>query len=110
MAGAFAEIGRKIAAQVLNASTLDRRAVVLDGHHTRILQRMELVPAKANTARVFDSIMPAMPPEWSAADYDEHHMLMKQLGQTWCRRSAPDCGQCIVWSLCPTGRATRAAG
>lgn len=97
-------IGRKIAAQVMNASTLDRRAIVLDGHHIRILQRMGLVPAKANTARTFAAIMPAMPPEWSPAEYDEHHLLMKKLGQTVCRPAEPDCMNCIAQSLCVTGR------
>ena len=98
-------IGRKIAAGVMNASTLDRRAIVLDSHHTRILQRMGLVPARATTARAFDAIMPAMPEEWSGADYDEHHLLMKKLGQTWCRPSAPQCGDCAAQALCATGQA-----
>ena len=102
-------IGRKIAAGVMNASTLDRRAIVLDSHHTRILQRMGLVPPKATTARAFDAIMPAMPPEWSAAEYDEHHLLMKKLGQTWCRPTAPDCANCPAQTLCETGR-RRVAG
>lgn len=97
-------IGRKIAAGVMNASTLDRRAIVLDGHHTRILQRMGLVPPKASTARAFDAIMPAMPEDWSGADYDEHHLLMKKLGQSWCRPSAPQCAACPGLSLCETGR------
>ena len=97
-------IGRKIAAGVMNASTLDRRAIVLDGHHTRILQRMGLVPPRASTARAFDAIMPAMPGEWSGADYDEHHLLMKKLGQSWCRPSAPQCAVCPALSLCETGR------
>ena len=103
-------IGRKIAAGVMNASTLDRRAIVLDGHHTRILQRMGLVPAKATTARAFDAIMPAMPPEWTAAEFDEHHLLMKMLGQTWCRPSLPQCSRCPAQSLCATGRARQAEG
>lgn len=98
-------IGRKIAAGVMNASTLDRRALVLDGHHLRILRRMALVPAKADTARAFDAIMPAMPPEWSGADFDEHHLLMKKLGQTWCRPAVPQCADCPALSLCPTGQA-----
>ena len=98
-------IGRKIAAGVMNASTLDRRAIVLDGHHTRILQRMGLVPPKASTDRAFAAIMPAMPEEWSAADFDEHHLLMKKLGQTWCRPSSPDCASCPAQALCETGRA-----
>ena len=97
-------IGRKIAAGVMNASTLDRRAIVLDGHHTRILQRMGLVPAKASTARAFDAIMPVMPDDWSGADYDEHHLLMKKLGQTWCRPRAPECASCPAQALCETGR------
>ena len=96
-------IGRKIAAGVMNASTLDRRAIVLDGHHTRILQRMGLVPAKATTDRAFDAIMPAMPEEWSAGDYDEHHLLMKKLGQTWCRPASPECATCPALALCETG-------
>ena len=102
-------IGRKIAAGVMNASTLDRRAIVLDGHHTRILQRMGLVPPRADTARTFDAIMPVMPPEWSGADYDEHHLLMKKLGQTWCRPSSPACRDCPAQALCETGRARVAA-
>ncbi len=97
-------IGRKIAAGVMNASTLDRRAIVLDGHHTRILQRMGLVPAKANTDRAFEAIMPVMPPEWSTADYDEHHLLMKKVGQNYCRPSALLCGDCPAQALCQTGR------
>ena len=102
-------IGRKIAASVMNASTLDRRAIVLDGHHTRILQRMGLVPPKASTDRAFAAIMPAMPEEWSAADFDEHHLLMKKLGQTWCRPSSPDCANCPAQALCETGRARTGA-
>ena len=101
-------IGRKIAAGVMNASTLDRRAIVLDGHHTRILQRMGLVPAKANTDRAFEAIMPVMPEEWSGADFDEHHLLMKKLGQTWCRPASPDCASCLALSLCKTGQARTA--
>ena len=96
-------IGRKIAAGVMNASTLDRRAIVLDGHHTRILQRMGLVPPKASTDRAFEAIMPVMPDEWDGGDFDEHHLLMKRLGQTFCRPATPDCAHCLALSLCKTG-------
>ena len=96
-------VGRKIAVGVMNASTLDRPVLVLDSHHRRILQRMGLVPAKADTARAYAAIMPAMPPEWRAADYDEHHLLMKKVGQTWCRPARTDCANCVAQSLCETG-------
>ena len=98
-------IGRKIAAGVMNASTLDRPVLVLDSHHRRILQRMGLVPRSADTKRAYDAIMPAMPPEWSAADYDEHHLLMKKVGQAWCRPRSLDCARCVAQALCETGRA-----
>ena len=98
-------VGRKIAAGVLNASTLDRAVLVLDSHHRRILQRMGLVPPKADTARTYDAIMPAMPPEWSAGDYDEHHLLMKEVGRAFCRPRAPECDPCPAQALCETGRA-----
>ena len=97
-------IGRKIAAGVMNASTLDRAVLVLDSHHRRILQRMGLVPRNADTQRAYASIMPAMPPEWSAADYDEHHLLMKKVGQEWCRPGSLDCTACVAQALCETGR------
>ena len=103
-------IGRKIAAGVMNASTLDRRAIVLDGHHTRILQRMGLVPPKAGTDRAFEAIMPVMPDEWDGAAFDEHHLLMKKLGQTFCRPAMPDCANCLALSLCKTGLARSAGG
>ncbi|WP_340588481.1 endonuclease III [Erythrobacter alti] len=96
-------VGRKIAAGVMNASTLDRRAIVLDGHHTRILQRMGLVPPKADTSRAFTAIMPAMPPEWNGADFDEHHLLMKKVGQEYCRPSTLLCEECPAQALCKTG-------
>ena len=97
-------VGRKIAAGVVNASTLDRQAMVLDSHHRRVLQRMGLVPQKADTARAYVAIMPALPPEWSAADYDEHHLLMKEVGRAFCRPSSMACAQCPAQALCDTGR------
>ena len=97
-------VGRKIAAGVMNASTLNRRALVLDSHHRRILQRMGLVPAKADTARAFTAIMPAIPPEWTAAEMDEHHLLMKELGRNFCRPQNPICPQCPALALCETGQ------
>ncbi|MEL6487412.1 MAG: endonuclease III [Pseudomonadota bacterium] len=75
-------IARKNSAGVMNASTFERRAMVIDGHHRRIMQRMGIVPAKADTAKAYDALMPIVPSEWSAADMDEHHLLLKKLGQT----------------------------
>ena len=95
-------VARKNSAGVMNASTFDRKAMVIDGHHRRIMQRMGVVPAKADTSKTYDALMPIVPEEWSAADMDEHHLLLKKLGQTFCRPRAPQCDGCPVRSDCQT--------
>ncbi|MEE4207409.1 MAG: endonuclease III [Erythrobacter sp.] len=96
-------VARKNSAGVMNASSFERRAMVIDGHHCRIMQRMGVVPAKADTARTYDTLMPLVPEEWSAADMDEHHLLLKKLGQTFCRPRSPLCTRCPVQADCATG-------
>lgn len=96
-------VARKNSAGVMNASTFARRAIVIDGHHRRIMQRMGIVPPKADTERTYDVLMPIAPPEWSAADMDEHHLLLKKLGQTRCRPRKTECADCPVRADCATG-------
>ncbi|MEM7779503.1 MAG: endonuclease III [Pseudomonadota bacterium] len=97
-------VGRKNSAGVMNASTFERKAMVIDGHHRRIMQRMGLVPAKADTTKTFDALMPILPTEWSAADMDEHHLLLKKLGQTFCRPRAAQCEGCPAAQDCATAQ------
>ncbi len=96
-------VGRKIAAGVMNTSLFARRQLVIDGHHRRVMQRVGLVPAKADTARAYTALMPVLPDEWSAADIDEHHLLVKRLGQVHCRPSNPQCVACPIRTDCDTG-------
>ena len=97
-------VARKNSAGVMNASTFARKAMVIDGHHRRIMQRMGVVPGKADTAKTYDALMPILPPEWSAADMDEHHLLLKKLGQTHCRPRKAECEGCPARQDCETGR------
>ena len=99
-------VARKNSAGVMNASTFERKAMVIDGHHRRIMQRMGIVPTKADTTRTYDALMPILPQEWSAADMDEHHLLLKKLGQTHCRPRKALCEGCPVREDCETGRET----
>jgi len=98
-------VARKNSAGVMNASTLERPAMVIDGHHRRIMQRMGIVPAKADTKRTYDTLMPIIPQEWTAADMDEHHLLLKKLGQTFCRPRRAQCETCPLRKDCQTGTA-----
>lgn len=103
-------VARKISAGVMNTSRFERRALVIDSHHRRIVQRMGLAPPNADTARAYDALMPVLPEDWSAADVDEHHLLVKRLGQTLCRPSHPQCADCPIRSDCRTGRARTDGG
>jgi endonuclease III len=97
-------VARKNSAGVMNASTFARRAMVIDGHHRRIMQRMGIVPAKADTARTYDALLPIIPDDWSAAEMDEHHLLLKALGQTHCRPRKAICEGCPAHQDCETAR------
>ncbi|RGP42115.1 DNA-(apurinic or apyrimidinic site) lyase [Altererythrobacter insulae] len=101
-------VARKNSAGVMNASNFNRKAMVIDGHHRRIMQRMGIVAAKADTAKTYDTLMPIVPDDWSSEDMDEHHLLLKKLGQTHCRPSKPDCGVCFARGYCATGTRSRA--
>ena len=96
-------VARKISAGVVNASAFNRRALVIDTHHRRVVQRIGLVPPRADTGRAYDALMPILPPTWTAEDTDEHHLLVKRLGQTFCRPKQPDCFSCPVRSDCREG-------
>ncbi|MGB7408542.1 MAG: endonuclease III, partial [Pontixanthobacter sp.] len=102
-------IARKISAGIANTSVFARRALVIDTHHRRVMQRVGLVPARADTVRAYDTLMPILPPEWSAEQIDEHHMLVKRVGQTTCRPATTHCGECPIRSECETSEARLSA-
>ena len=99
-------IARKISAGVMNTSTFNRRAMVIETGHCRVLQRIGIVQPKADIAKAFDEIMPILPEEWTAEDMDEHHLLMKRLGQVMCRPKNPDCADCPVRDICAFAKAS----
>ncbi|MEM8696600.1 MAG: endonuclease III [Pseudomonadota bacterium] len=98
-------VARKVSAGVMNASSFTRRALVIDTNHRRVIQRMGLVPAKADTARAYDALMPVLPAEWSAEDVDEHHLLVKRVGQRFCRPKERHCSACPARPECRTAAA-----
>ncbi|RED16452.1 endonuclease III domain-containing protein [Parasphingopyxis lamellibrachiae] len=97
-------VARKVSAGVMNASTFKRAALVIDTNHRRVIQRMGLVPAKADTAKAYDTLMPILPETWTPEHVDEHHLLVKRVGQRFCR---PQERHCAAWPArpeCRTGR------
>ncbi len=98
-------VARKISAQVMNTSTFVPPVMVIEGHHRRTMGRIGLLPERTDTAKAFAILMPILPEEWSAGDMDEHHLLLKKLGQKYCRPRFLDCPNCPVLADCETGRA-----
>ncbi|GAB5467933.1 MAG: endonuclease III [Rhodospirillales bacterium] len=97
-------VGRKVAAATLNFSSLRKAVLVIDTHHLRVLRRLGLVPSLASLNRAHEGVTVFLPFDWTADDLDEHHQLMKQLGQTCCRHREPLCGGCPVANLCATAK------
>jgi len=93
-------VARKISAGVVNTSTFNRRALVIDTNHRRVIQRLGLVAAKADTTRAFNDIMPVLPDEWTSIDVDEHHLLAKRVGQRYCRPKEWHCEECPLSAHC----------
>ena len=96
-------VGRKVSAATLNFSTLRRPALVIDTHHLRVLARLRLVGPNATIGMAYDHIVPRLPMSWEAVDLDDHHQLLKKLGQTYCHAGTPSCGGCPLRDLCPGG-------
>ena len=101
--------GRKVSAATLNFSTLRMRALVVDTHHLRVVRNLGLTRPHATYEEAYRRLMPRLPAQWGAAELDDHHQLMKALGQTICRPESPRCGACPLQDLCPTGRQVAAA-
>lgn len=94
-------VGPKVAAAVLNFSTLGRRALVVDTHHWRASRRLGLIPPKTALDRTPKLLTRQLPDAWSAGEVETHHLLMKRLGQDVCHHAATECGRCPLRPMCP---------
>ncbi|MCI5046650.1 MAG: hypothetical protein MRY59_04035 [Aquisalinus sp.] len=95
-------VGRKVAAAVLNFSTLERPALALDSHHLRVMSRLGIISPRYNAEKAYDLIMPLLPTEWTARVVEEHHVKIKILGQQVCHFSHAICHQCPLRDICPS--------
>ena len=93
-------VGPKIAASVLNFSTIGRREFVVDTHLVRIGQRLGLVRSGAGVEGAHAAYLKLLPGAWDAADCHEMHCLMKAFGQRACTHGEPACKGCPLRDLC----------
>jgi endonuclease-3 len=94
-------VGAHTAAAVLNFSTLNKRAMVVDGHVNRVARRLALVGRSSEPGQTGRSLMAMASSDWSAETVFELHWLLKGLGQAICTDTPPACGRCPLKADCP---------
>jgi protein ImuA len=92
-------VSPKIAAAILNFSTLRMRAFVIDAHVLRVLQRFRFVGMKANIESAYDAVMAAAD-GLDADDLFELHWQIERLGQTICTHAQTLCASCPLADIC----------
>ena len=100
----FPGIGSQVSAAVANFSSLRRRVLSVDGHHQRVSIRLGFAPAASTPRQVETVLMALAPAAWTAVTMDDHHQLVKTLGQRPCTPQHPQCRRCPLQGLCPSGR------
>ncbi|MBB4078261.1 endonuclease-3 [Lewinella aquimaris] len=94
-------VGAKTSAAVLSFSRLRMPALVVDIHHQRVAQRLEIVPPKASLEKSATILQDYIPPEWDGQRvYDSHQGFMRH-GQRVCHWRSPDCHRCVIREYCP---------
>jgi endonuclease III len=97
-------VGPKISACVLNFSTLQMRALVVDTHYLRFAVRFELIRDRRQYDGTVRAIQQLVPDSWLASDTEEHHVLVKRLAQEFCVAGTPRCSGCPLKALCFIGK------
>jgi len=92
-------VGRKTANVVLGNAFRKNEGIVVDTHVIRLSQRLGLTKHK-DAEKIERDLMKLVPREhWT----DWSHWLIWH-GRRRCYARKPDCGQCEVFQLCPSGK------
>jgi len=98
-------VGPKVSSAALNASTLNKRILMIDTAHRRVAKRFGLIPQKIGDNPASRILNRQIPDEWTAEDTEVHHFLMQRLGKEICTHDRPDCSNCPLLAKCPTAQA-----
>ncbi|WP_295810381.1 iron-sulfur cluster loop [uncultured Nitratireductor sp.] len=91
-------VGPKTGTATLNMSTLRKRILVVDTAHWRAARCLGLIPRQASPERSVRLLNRQLPNRWEAADTEQHHILMQDLGRTFCARNRNS--DCPFGSVC----------
>ncbi len=97
-------VGPKTSAAVMSFSLLRGKALPVDSHHFRVVVRLGIIEAKIGEARAHRVLEELLPPEFTAQQvYDNHQVVMRH-GKKVCFYSKPNCKECVLLDICPTGQ------
>ena len=97
-------VGPKTSAAVLNFSILRMPALPVDSHHHRVAERLGLIPPRTDVGRSHALLERLMPEGWNAQQVFDHHEVYMFHGQRCCFYQKPNCRECVLFDLCPTGQ------
>ncbi len=97
-------VGPKTSAAVLSFSTLRGRALPVDSHHFRVAWRLGIIPEKVGEAKAHALLENLLPDTFNSQDVYNHHQYLMRHGQDVCHWRGPECKNCILLDICPTGR------
>ena len=103
-------VGPKTSAAVISFSDLRGKALPVDSHHFRVAHRLGIIPEKMGEAKANRVLESLLPETFTAKEMYDHHQVMMKHGQKICFYHHPDCRNCVVLDLCPTGQARLSAG
>lgn len=97
-------VGPKTSAAVISFSTLRGKALPVDSHHFRVAVRLGIIDKKIGEGKANRVLESLLPPEFTAQDVYDNHQLMMKHGQKVCFHYHPNCKECVLNDICPTGK------
>lgn len=97
-------VGPKTSAAVLSFSNLRAKALPVDSHHFRVAVRLGIIEAKIGEAKAHKVLEDLLPADFTAQEMYDNHQVMMRHGQKICHHYNPDCKNCVLLDLCPTGQ------
>jgi endonuclease III len=97
-------VGPKTSAAVISFSSLRGKALPVDSHHFRVAHRLGIINEKMGEAKANRVLENMLPHNFTSQEMYDHHQVMMRHGQKVCFYQKPDCENCVVSDLCPTGQ------
>lgn len=100
----FPGVGPKTSAAVMSFSTLRAKALPVDSHHFRVAVRLGIIDAKVGEGKANRILENLLPEDFTAQDMYDNHQVMMRHGKKVCTYYNPDCKNCVLLDICPTGQ------